>query len=134
MKTLRFQLGIKYDGAYQVTLGFLVLLSAILGTIPIPLAVVQVLGAAATHVPDTHLLLPRLLGLWGLTVKHTCHMQQQCCFQRLPVSFQTFAIVLPGFFSRACHALAEEFLPLLLHDLILSQALVAILHHLLPRR
>lgn len=69
MKTLRFQLGIKYDGAYQVTLRFLVLLPAILGTIPIPLAVVQVLGAAATHVPDTHLLLLRLLGLWGLTMK-----------------------------------------------------------------
>lgn len=68
MKTLSFQLGIKYNGTYQVTLGFLVLLPAILGTIPIPLAVVQVLGAAPTHVPDTHLLLPRLLGLWGLTV------------------------------------------------------------------
>lgn len=132
MKTLRFHLGIKYDGAYQVTLGFLVLLPAILGTIPIPLAVVQVLGAAATHVPDTHLLLPRLLGLWGLTGKS----ETATCSSGIPFTefLLAFTIVLPGFFSRACHALAEEFLPLLLHDLVLSQALVAILHHLLPRR
>lgn len=53
---------------YQVTLGFLVLLAAILGTVTIPVAVVQILGAVATHVPDAHLLLPGLLGLWRLTV------------------------------------------------------------------
>lgn len=135
MKTLGFQLGIKYNGTYQVTLDFLVLLPAILGTIPIPLAVVQVLGAAATHVPDTHLLLPRLLGLWGFTVNsETATCSSDISFKEFLLAFQTFAIVLPGFFSRACHALAEEFLPLLLHDLILSQTLVAILHHLLPRR
>lgn len=42
--------------------------------------------------------------------------------------------VLPGFFSWSPHALFEELLPLLLHDLLLSQALVAILNHLLHRR
>lgn len=76
----RFIVGVKCDCIYQVVLAFLGLLPAILGTITIPVAVVQLLGAAATIVPDTHLLLPRLLGLWGLAVsknaKHHNRNQQ----------------------------------------------------------
>lgn len=63
-----FNVKVKYDCLYQVTLGFLGLLPAILGTITIPVAVVQVLGAVATHVPHTHLLPPGLLGLGRLAV------------------------------------------------------------------
>lgn len=59
---------VRCDCMYQVTLGFLVLLPAILGSITIPVAVVQVLGAVATHVPHAHLLLPGLLRLWRLAV------------------------------------------------------------------
>lgn len=39
---------------------------------------------------------------------------------------------LPGFCSSYPHALACEFLPVLLHDLVMSQALVTILDRLLP--
>lgn len=40
---------------------------------------------------------------------------------------------LPGFLSRHHRALAKEFLPLLLDDLVSSQALVTVFDHLLPR-
>lgn len=41
--------------------------------------------------------------------------------------------LLPRFFSSSHHAFAKEFLSLLLHDLLRSQALVTILNRLLPR-
>lgn len=66
---------------YQVGLDFLVLFVTIWSIVSIPFAVVQVLGAATAHVPNTHLFLPGLLGLWGLTVEQeeteTIH---QTCF------------------------------------------------------
>lgn len=42
-------------------------------------------------------------------------------------------LIEPGFDSSCHHALAKEFLPLLLHDLISSETLVSILNRLLNR-
>lgn len=39
----------------------------------------------------------------------------------------------PGFFSRSCCVFADEFLPLLLYDLLRCQTLVPVLNRLLGR-
>lgn len=54
-----------FNRIYRITLGLMV--SIISRTISIPFTVVQIFGARTTHVPNTHFLFSRLLGLWGFT-------------------------------------------------------------------
>lgn len=54
-----------FNRIYRITLGLLVSIDG--RTIPIPFTVIQIFGAATTHLPNPHFLLPRLLGLWGFT-------------------------------------------------------------------
>lgn len=60
--------GVKMKGIYRVNKCILVLVPTIGGTISISFAIVQVLGAASTLVPNTPFFLLRLTRLWRLTM------------------------------------------------------------------